>query len=464
MAGSEAMRLLELQRGAFLRDGSPSLKRRLFLLKRLEAMLRSRSDAFATAIAADFGHRSPYETLLLETGVVLSGIRHARRHLGRWMAEGVREVEPTFWPGRARVRREPLGVVGIIAPWNYPLQLCLSPLTDILAAGNRAILKPSELTPTFTGALAAAIAETFAPEEVAVVTGGPDVAAAFARLPFDHLVFTGSTAVGRKVQAAAAEHLTPTTLELGGKSPVLVTSSADWDKAVKATAYGKFINAGQTCIAPDYVLVPAGSETRFAKDVIAAAEAAYPALGADYTSVITHRAFDRLAGMVGEAVASGAPVFRHRDGDDREQRRLAPVAIVNPPETSQAMQEEIFGPVLPVVGYRTMDEAIAAMRRHPHPLALYVFSRTRADIDRTLSAVSSGGVTVNGVLLHVAQEDLPFGGVGASGIGAYHGRAGFERFTHARSVFHTGPVNPTTLISPPYGKRTDRIARLLTRQ
>lgn len=462
-SGAEAARLLGLQRAAQRREGSPSPSVRRERLRVLAGLVRSASEEFADAISADFGKRPKFETALFETVVTLAAIRHARRNVGRWMKASRRDVDFTYWPGSAWVRREPLGVVGIISPWNYPLQLALSPLVDVLAAGNRAIIKPSEQTPRFSELLKARIAEAFPDEVVSVVTGGPDVAAAFARLPFDHLVFTGSTAIGRKVAVAAAEGLVPTTLELGGKSPAVICPSASIDKAVGAIAHGKFINAGQTCIAPDYVLAPRAQVEQIAQRILAEASRAYPTLGEDYSSLISERSFDRMTAALAEAEKAGARVLRHADASDRDSRVMPPTVVIEPPENGMLMRDEIFAPVLPVIGYDTLDEALDRISQHPHPLALYVFAENTREQDKVLDGTHSGGVTINGALLHIAQENLPFGGVGASGMGHYHGKAGFDRFTHSRGVFKTGWFNAATLMAPPYGKRARRLLKVLMR-
>jgi coniferyl-aldehyde dehydrogenase len=460
---TDAARLLELQRAAQRKEGLPSARTRIDRLYQLEGMVRKHADSIADAISADFGNRSRFETDLLETMVLVSAIRHARKNVKWWMQPSYREVGINFWPGAAWVRPEPLGIVGIVSPWNYPLQLALSPLVDAIAGGNRVILKPSEQTPNFCDLLRRAISETFEEDEVAVVLGGPEVAAEFSRLPFDHLVFTGSTGIGRRVAAAAAENLTPTTLELGGKSPAIVCPSASMAKAVKAIAYGKFINAGQTCIAPDYVLVPRERIIEFAELIIGEARRAYPDLGPDYSSMINERAFDRLTSAITEAEAAGAKVLRHPAPSDRARRVLPPVVVIDAPQDSVLMREEIFGPVLPVIGYDSLADALDWVNAHPHPLALYVFAEDTREQSRVLDHTQSGGVTVNGTLLHIAQEGLPFGGVGASGWGAYHGKQGFEQFTHQRAVFRTGFFNSATLLAPPYGKRAKRLLKFLMR-
>jgi len=460
---SESERLLEIQRAAHRRDGPPPSRIRIDRLDRLDDMVRKRQEAFAGAISTDFGNRSRFETSLLETMTVLSAIRYARKNVRWWMEPAYQEVDFAFWPGAAWIRREPLGIIGIISPWNYPLQLALSPLVDIIAGGNRAIIKPSEQTPAFSELLHRAISDTFAEEEVAVVTGGADVAASFSKLPFDHLVFTGSTTIGRKVAQAAAEGLVPTTLELGGKSPTIICPSGSMAKAVKAITYGKYINAGQTCIAPDYVMVPRERMAELADQVMAEARQYYPNAGADYSTMISERAFDRMIAAISEAELGGAKVLRHPVPSDRAKRLLPPVVVMDAPENCTLMREEIFGPVLPIVGYDTLEDALDWINSHPHPLALYIFAEDKKEQTKVLDRTQSGGVTVNGTLLHIAQEGLPFGGVGPSGLGAYHGRHGFDRFTHARAVFRTGFFNAATWLAPPYGKRANRILRFLMR-
>jgi coniferyl-aldehyde dehydrogenase len=376
-----------------------------------------------------------------------------------------RSVDPMFQPARAWVRHDPLGVIGIISPWNYPLQLALSPLVDAIAAGNRAMIKPSELTPAFSQLLQRLVGERFDEAEVAVVTGGVEIGQAFASLPFDHLLFTGSTEVGRKVYQAAAANLTPVTLELGGKSPAVLCPGYDLEKAARSIAFGKFVNAGQTCIAPDYVLVPEGQERAFAEAVMAQVRRAYPAIGGndDYSGLISDRHRRRLESAIEEARSAGATVLAHQDELGREEGKVGPTIVLGAPANVLFLTEEIFGPVLPVVGYRDLDEAIAFIRRRDRPLALYCFGSGR-EHERVMDGAISGGVTLNGTLLHVAQENLPFGGVGPSGIGAYHGREGFRRFSHARAVHKIGFVNLFERIGPPWGKLAQSLGRRLAKR
>lgn len=447
--------LLARQRAAFQREGAPSLEARRATLTALEHLVRTHRGEIARAISADFGNRSLDETQLLEVVPLISWLRHTRRNLSRWMRPERRHVSATFQPGRARVLHQPLGVVGVISPWNYPLYLSLGPLVDILAAGNRAMLKPSELTPAFAALLARLIARTLPAEQVAVVTGGPDIAAAFASLRFDHLLFTGSTATGRKVAAAAAANLVPVTLELGGKSPAILADDADLGRAARSIALGKLLNAGQTCIAPDHAIVPRATRDRFVDALARETAALYPRIDAnpDYTAIVSDRHHARLAALLAEAEAGGARLIRPvaAAGADNT-RRLAPVIVLDAPPECGLMREEIFGPVLPVLVHDGIDDAVAQVNAGERPLAMYVFTRDGRIRDHVLARTISGGATVNGTLMHIAIEALPFGGVGASGQGSTQGRDGFKHFSHARAVFEVRVFNGFELFRPPYGR------------
>lgn len=350
-------------------------------------------------------------------------------------------------------------MIGILAPWNYPLLLALGPLVDALAAGNRAMLKPSELTPEFSELLAHLVSEYFRPDEVAVVTGGVEVAQAFAALPFDHLVFTGSTAVGRKVAAAAAANLTPVTLEMGGKSPAIIAREYPLDKAARSILLGKFVNAGQTCIAPDYLLVSADKAETVARMILASVQQAYPdpQTNPQFGNVITQRHRDRLLGAIKEARSAGATILQ--SGLAGQTGKIPPTVVLHAPEGSLLLNEEVFGPILPIVAYDDLDEALEFINARPRPLALYAFTNDRNILDKILDSAISGGVTLNGTLLHIAQDRLPFGGVGDSGTGAYHGRDGFLRLSRARAVYKPGFVNMFEIMGPPFG----RLARLVIR-
>ncbi len=459
----------EAQRRAFLNEPDPSYEARLSRLDRLMALTEANEKAIVAAIDADFSGRASQETRLAELFVVRAGIGHARSHLKRWMR--VRRV-PTglhFRPGHNRLMPQPLGVVGIVSPWNYPFQLAIAPALAALAAGNRVMLKPSELTPAFSALLDRLVAKAFDPDEVCVVTGDAETGKAFTALPFDHMFFTGSTAVGRVVAQAAAANLTPVTLELGGKSPAIFDPSCDVDVAAGRLAFGKLLNAGQTCIAPDYLMVPKGQADAVADKLGRTIAKMYPSLvdNPDYTAIISQRHRARLVEMVGEAREKGARVIEVNPAGERfesnETRKLAPTLVIDPSPDTRLMREEIFGPVLPILEYDGVGDAIARVRAGDRPLALYWFGQDAASRERVLRETLSGGVTINDCLWHIGQEDQPFGGVGASGIGAYHGEWGFNTFSKLKPVFYQSKLNGTFLFRPPYGKTFERILGLLNR-
>ncbi len=466
MAGHDQLRsLLDLQRRAFAADPLPGRAQRVDRLQRLCTMVEKHESDFAAAISADFGGRSRHETLVAEVFVVVAAAKHAMRHLPRWMR--MRRVPTALYyrPGYNRVLPQPVGVAGIVAPWNYPLQLALGPAVAALAAGNRVMLKPSELTPRLSALLERVVSESFVEEEFAIVTGGPDTGRAFVELPFDHLLFTGSTAVGRLVAQAAAKNLTPVTLELGGKSPAILDPSCDFRRAAPSIALGKLLNAGQTCIAPDYALVPAPRVEEFVAALRGSVAGMYPRFvdNDDYTSIVSEGHYARLARLLADAKAKGAHIVELGEKPDALRRRLPPVLVLGATDDMQIMQEEIFGPLLPVVGYRGLEEAIDYVSRRERPLSLYWFGEDATNRDRVLARTISGGVTVNDCLWHFAQEDLPFGGVGASGIGAYHGEAGFRTFSKDKPVFFQARHNGMFLMRPPYGRVFERVVALLRR-
>lgn len=463
----------ERLRTAHRAEPYPSLATRRDWLDRVRRLLVQRQDDFAAAISADFGHRSRHETLLAEVFLPLEAIREARQHLAAWMRPERRRVGLPFLPGRARVERQPLGVVGVIAPWNYPVQLAILPLVGALSAGNRVLLKPSELTPRTSALLAETLPCFLGDDVVAVVLGDARVGAELASLPLDHLLFTGSTHVGRQVMQAAAPHLTPLTLELGGKSPALVLPDYPIEHAAKRIAIGKLWNAGQTCIAPDYVLAPRGRLPELASALERAAARAYPAYATnpDYTSILSDRHLERLRGYLRDALRKGAravelssPGAPPRAGSAADlPRRLAPTLLLDVTDDMIVMQEEIFGPLLPLVPYDRWEDAVRYIDDRPRPLALYVFDRDERRVEELTRRTTSGGVTVNDTLLHVAQDDLPFGGVGPSGMGAYHGLEGFQTFSHSKAVFHQARWNGASLLAPPYGRLADRLLSVLLR-
>jgi coniferyl-aldehyde dehydrogenase len=460
--------ILDAQRAAFLRAGAPSLQERRADLTKLNDAIRRNVNALAGAISNDFGNRSRHETEIGEIVPVQSAIRHTLRHLAGWMQPKRVSVSLELLPATARILYQPVGVVGIISPWNYPFNLAVVPLVAALAAGNRAMLKPSELTPRTSDFLAEFLAGLFPPEKVATIVGGPDVGQAFARLPFDHLLYTGSTAVGRLVMQAAAENLTPVTLELGGKSPCILGEDAALPNAVESIVYGKLLNAGQTCIAPDYVLLPEQRLDEFVTLAVDTAKKFYPTLAGnpDYTSIINERHYQRVAQYVAEARASGARIVevnRLNETLPAETRKLPPTLVIEPSDDLSIMREEIFGPVLPIKTYRELDEAIDYVNNHPRPLALYYFGADPGKRDEVLHKTVSGGASVNTTLFHFVAENLPFGGIGASGIGAYHGEFGFQTFSHRKGVFLQSRLNGTRFLYPPFGRIADLMLKFLRR-
>jgi len=435
-------------------------------LRALEKMLNEQQGAFAEAIDADFGCRPVQETELLELYPSLSNLRHSLKRGRRWMRPRGGLANTVFLPARTALMPQPRGVVGIIVPWNYPIFLSVGPLIDALTAGNRVMLKMSEFTPHFSALFAEQVSRYFGADEVVVVTGDAEVAQAFSALPFDHLLFTGSTAVGYHVMRAAAANLTPVTLELGGKSPAIVGPGARFDNAVERIVFGKLVNAGQTCIAPDYVLVPRARMGEFISAAKATAQRLYPNLGAQqqYASIVSDRHYQRLSKLRDDAVAGGARIQPLSDAQDLPAKRLlAPVMLTDVNDHMPVMQEEIFGPLLPVMPYDSLDDAISYVASRPQPLALYLFEEDRSITEQVLARTHAGGVTLNDTLYHIAQHGLPFGGVGPSGIGGYHGEAGFRTFSHMKPVFRQSRINGAGMLNPPYGERFRKMVKLLMR-
>ncbi|MBB5421008.1 coniferyl aldehyde dehydrogenase [Paraburkholderia sp. JPY303] len=458
--------LLRDQRHAYLRAPYPSWDTRATHLRALRKLMLDNRDALADAMHADFGNRAKEEVLLAEFLLVKEEIDAALRHGKRWMKAQRRRTNKWLLPARAKVVPQPLGVVGIIVPWNYPVLLAVGPLISALTAGNRAIIKMSELTPRTSALFELLIGQTFARNHVAVVNGDAALAAAFSAQPFDHLLFTGSTKVGHEVMRAAAEHLTPVTLELGGKSPALIGAHARFDNAVDNLIAGKTLNAGQTCIAPDYVLVPRGKEQAFIERARVRMARMYPnfAQNPDYTSIISARHFERLERLADEARAAGAQLHPLTDATpDAASRRFPLIAVTGAPNECALMQEEIFGPLLPLVPYDTLDDAIAWINVRPRPLALYLYADDARTVERVTLETIAGGMAVNETLMHLACESLPFGGVGASGMGAYHGYEGFVTFSKMKPVLMQARLNARGLISPPYGRRVNALLKLMMR-
>jgi coniferyl-aldehyde dehydrogenase len=460
--------ILSQQRAAFLREGPPSLSQRRADLKKLRSAILARRTEIETVLNTDFGHRSRYETAIMEVAPLIQGIDYLHRNLRSFMRPTRRHVALKFRFGSARIEYQPLGVVGIMAPWNYPLSLALMPLATAIAAGNRAMIKPSEFTPATSNLLARMLAEVFAQEQVAVVTGDASVGASFSALPFDHLIFTGSTSVGRAVMKSASQNLTPVTLELGGKSPVIIEKDHAVDHAAAGIAYGKLANGGQTCIAPDYALVHKDDIEAFVTGYDKTVAALYPngPTSDDYTSIINDRHYARLTALLDDARAKGARVVEvGRNPGDAARRpgTLAPMIVLDVNDDMRIMQEEIFGPVLPVRSYRDIHEVIEYVNAHARPLALYYYGRDGEHRRKVLSRTTSGNVTINGTLMHYAQDDLPFGGVGPSGMGVYHGIEGFRRLSHAKGIFEQGRWNGANLLRAPFGRLTDAILKFLLR-
>jgi acyl-CoA reductase-like NAD-dependent aldehyde dehydrogenase len=455
---------LARMRAAFLREGPPSYRHRREQLDKLLAMVLDNKQRICEAICEDFGNRSPQESLRLEILPTVLGLKHTRRQLRRWMRPQRRGTHWAMWPSSGRVECMPLGVVGVISPWNYPIYLAIGPLTAALAAGNRALIKPSELTPTSSALLAELIGRTFDRDEVAVITGGVDTARAFASLPFDHLLFTGSTSVGRMVMRAASEHLVPVTLELGGKSPTVIDRDFPLDRAMGSLMLGKLYNAGQTCVAPDYLFVHESQQEQLLEQIRAQVAKMYPRLAAnsDYTAIINERHRERLRGYLDDARDKGATLLEINPGDEAPERfadagKLAPTLLLDVDDSMAVMQNEIFGPLLPIMTYRELDEAIQYINARPRPLAAYIYSSDRESLARFRTRVVSGGMAINSTMMQVAQDDLPFGGVGESGIGSYHAREGFETFSHQRGVFRQLSPNLVHLIAPPYEGALKRV-------
>ena len=453
---------LEQQRAAFASETFPTLAVRRDRLARVRQMTEKHAQDLAQAIAQDFENRARQETLLTEVFTVQSAVRHAIRHLPGWMK--IRRV-PTamhFWPARNRLLRQPLGVVGVVSPWNYPYYLAMAPALAALAAGNRVLIKPSELTPATSELMARMVREHFAPEEMQVIVGDADVGRAFTSLPFDHLFFTGSTAVGRIVAQAAARNLTPVTLELGGKSPALIDRSADIGVTAERLAFGKLLNAGQTCVAPDYVLAPREMVTPLVDAMLSRIRTMYPTLAnnPDYTSIVSPRHHARLQGLLDDAQAKGARLVPTHT-ETLSGRKLVPHLVLDATEQMTVMQEEIFGPLLPIIAYDKPEEALAYVQRHDRPLALYWFGRDAAAQRHAMEQTHAGGVTVNDCIWHLGQEEQPFGGVGASGFGSYHGEWGFRTFSKEKPIFEQTRFAGTKLFYPPYGATFDRMIGML---
>ncbi len=460
-ASTAAMRTrLDAMKAAHLRAGPPPVGQRIEWLDAAIALIVDNRDALKETISADYGHRSFDQTDFADLAASIAPLKHAKKHVARWMSVDKRRAEfpLNLFGAKAAVHFQPKGVVGIVSPWNFPVGMVFMPLAGVFAAGNRAMVKPSEYTPATSALLESLIAKFFDADVMSCMTGGPDVGAAFTALPFDHLLFTGSTSVGRHVMRAAAENLTPVTLELGGKSPTIIGPSADMQKAAARIMHGKTLNAGQICVSPDYVLVPEGQERAFAAAAASAIETMYPTGlkdNADYTSIVNRRHFERLNDLLADARAKGAEVIalnpKDEDFTQQPHNKIAPHLLLGTTDDMQVMQDEIFGPLLPVRTYRNFDDAVAEVNARPRPLALYYFGDDKAEIETLVTRTTAGGMSINDTVFHVAQEDLPFGGIGPSGMGHYHGTEGFLTFSHAKSVFTQTGSELIRMLRPPYG-------------
>jgi coniferyl-aldehyde dehydrogenase len=466
---AELSEVFARQRAAFGRNSAPSLAERRANLRKLARLIEQNRLIFVEAANADFGVRASAETQMSEIVGTISIIRYMRRRLRSWMAPRRRSVSVWYRPAKNRVEPRPLGVVGVVSPWNFPLHLALIPAATALAAGNRVMLKVSEFTPHTSAVLKRIIQENFSPDLFYVTDGGGEVASRFTTLPFDHLLFTGSTQVGKIVAKAAAENLTPVTLELGGKSPVIVDADYSIERAAATVAWAKLYNGGQVCISPDYVLVPRGREKEFAIAAREAARKLYPRVAGNpqYTAILNQRHYDRISGYVSEAQGLGAEVISAEDPElGRQQRQLPLTMIVNPPAGSTVMKDEIFGPVLPVIGYDGDQAAVNFVNSRSTPLALYLMCNDKRRQQHWLTGIPSGSAVVNDLMVGYLQNDLPFGGSGGSGYGAYHGREGFDAMSHLRPVMYQRDIFGHTgvqMLYPPYGPIADVLLKLMRR-
>lgn len=438
----------------------PLAEERQQCLTRLQAVLMDHEASLLDALQKDFGHRTHEESRLLELVPLIGEIKHAKRHLAKWMKPSKRKVHISTLPASAQVFYQPKGVVGIISPWNYPVLLSLGPLVGALAAGNRVMMKLSEFCPETNRVLRNIVTQALGESWVEVVEGEAEIANEFSLLPFDHLLFTGSTSVGHIIMRKAAEHLTPITLELGGKSPLLVAPSADLRDTAKKLVFGKALNAGQTCVAPDYVMCHSDQKQTLIDYIKQELADYYPegVLSSDYTSLINVRQLDRLKGYLEQARVAGVVCENLMpQGPEESNGKLALHVLHQPDDELRVMQDEIFGPLLPILIYSEMSEALSYIQQRPRPLAMYLFTQQNDDQKRCEENIASGSLVINHTLVQVAQADLPFGGIGASGMGAYHAEEGFRTFSHCKSVLRKRGPNVLALLRPPYGRRIHRL-------
>ena len=466
-AEEKMLELLRLQRESYLAEGEVSAETRIDRLDRTIDVLVANAEKISEAMNADFGCRPRQVNLMTDVTGSLENLKHAKKHLRKWMKA---EKRPSMFPlgllgGRSSIQYQPKGVVGVIAPWNFPLGMVFEPLAGVIAAGNRAMIKPSEFTPATSQLIDEMVGKTFDPTEIAVVTGGPEVGQAFSSLAFDHMVFTGATSVARHIMAAASKNLVPVTLELGGKSPTVISETADLREAIERIMVGKMLNAGQVCIAPDYVMLPEGKmdeAVAIAREVVAEM---YPTLLANeqYTAMLNERHFQRMQKNIDDANERGAQVVAinpaNEDFSVNPTQKIPPTLILNPDDDALCMQDEIFGPLLPLKTYTKFEDVISYINARPRPLAAYYFGKDSSEEHRFLTGTTSGGACVNDVMFHMLQKDLPFGGVGPSGMGSYHGIEGFKAFSHAKSVYKQPSKIPVTKLAgfmPPYGDASEK--------
>ena len=474
MEVNNMQQILDLQQAHFIKEGAPSFELRVDRLDRMKTLIMDNRYKFVDALNEDFGVRSKNQSMATDVYTIIPGINYAKKNLKRWMSDSKRK--PNFPLGllgaKAKVSYQPLGTVGMISPWNFPVYLTFAPLSSIFAAGNQVMHKPSEYTEQTSNLLKELCDKAFDEHEFATVLGGPDVGASFTQLKFDHLLYTGSGAVAKHIMKAAAENLVPVTLELGGKSPVIVSNTAESVTAAKRIMLGKTMNAGQICLAPDYVMVHSDKKDELVAEMKSAVTSFYPDLkhNDDYTSIINEKHYDRLQGLLQDAKDKGATIDEinpaNEDFSQQEAFKIPPTLVMNPSDDMEIMQEEIFGPLLPIKEFTDINETISYVNKNDKPLGLYYFGSDQSEENHVLNKTSSGGVTVNDVLGHIQQEDIPFGGVGPSGTGSYHGEEGFKNFSNPRAVYKQIGSRFDKLIAairPPYTGDIEKILKQIAK-
>ena len=461
---------LQAQRDSYIAEGYVSAETRIDRIDRAIDILVTHAEAISAAMNDDFSCRPRQTNLMTDVTGSIECLKHSKKHLKNWMKS---EKRPTMFPlnllgARSQISYQPKGVVGFIAPWNFPFGMVFEPLAGVLAAGNRAMIKPSEFTPATSSIMAEIIGSAFDPSELAVFTGGPEVGQAFSTLPFDHLIFTGATSVARHIMSAAADNLVPVTLELGGKSPVIITRSADIGEAVQRIMVGKMLNAGQVCIAPDYLMVPEEALEQVIEKATKIVGDMYPKIldNKDYTAMVNDRHYQRISATLADAEKRAIRTVTINPADEdftkNPSQKIAPTLIINPDDEAMCMQDEIFGPILPIKTYKNFEETISYINNRPRPLAAYFFGKDKAEEERFLTGTTSGGVSINDVMFHMLQKDLPFGGIGPSGMGAYHGIEGFKTFSHAKGIYRQPNRIPFAKLAgfmPPYGDASEKTIR-----